>query len=135
MKTLTYIKKLIPKTLFAKISVVLIILGISLPFFNDSVFPHYVKRCGVITQKMAISRGSSGVDLVFGMQFPSQFKAVDVTKTTYMQYHVGDNVCFTMKQDVSFKVKLMRLYGVMALIGFFVYVVFSLVNDDDDYFI
>lgn len=123
-------RKLIPKTLFEKIVVLLILVGISLPFFNDSVFPDKVKRCGKVIDKMVIPKHKSSTDLVFLVQFENEFVDVDVTRVTYMRFHNGDDVCFMLppKESSSAATKLMMVYVLFSWICFAIYIIQALVD-------
>ena len=121
-------RNLIPRTLFEKIALLLIIVGISLPLFNNSVFPDKVKRCGKVIDKMVIPKHKSSTDLVFLVQFDNKYESVDVDRVTYMRFHSGDNVCFMLppKETSSAATKLMMLYVMAAWFGLCVYIIWSL---------
>ena len=119
-------RKFIPETLLGKISLLLIILGISLPFFNNSIFPDDVKRCGKVIDKMVVPKYKSSAELVFLVNFENESVDVEVSRLTYMKYHVGDNVCFMMMPETSSIANLMRVYVVLAWIGFLSCVVYYL---------
>lgn len=119
-------RNLIPKTLFEKIALLLIIMGISLPLFNNSVFPDKVKRCGKVIDKMVIPKHKSSTDLVFLVQFDNKYESVDVDRVTYMRFHSGDNVCFMMAPEVSIIAGLKILYVMAAWFCLCVYIIWSL---------
>ena len=121
-------RNLIPRTLFEKIALLLIIVGISLPLFNNSVFPDKVKRCGKVIDKMVIPKHKSSTDLVFLVQFENEFVDVEVNRATYMRFHSGDNVCFMLppKETSSVVTKLMMVYVMAAWFGLCVYIIWSL---------
>lgn len=120
------LRKFIPKTIQAKILIVFVLFGISLPMFDDSVFPDGVRRCGTITEKMVVPKGRSEADLVFGVQFPNEFKAIDVNKTTFMKFNVGDDACFILPPKVSVFEGIMLLYVMFAWIVVFLFITYYL---------
>ena len=124
-------RKFIPKTLIGKISLLLILVGISLPLFNDSIFPDQVKRCGKVIDKMVIPKHKSSADLVFLVQFENEFVDIEVNRATYMRFHTGDNVCFMLPPKESSSVTgLMILYMMLSWIGCGIYIIHFFVNDD-----